>query len=196
MTAPPDGRAAHDASRAHDASPPYAPPARLLHWLTAGMIAVQVPVGIVMAYRGNVLNLWNSTTDFLYSAHKSLGFILLVVVAVRLAVRMIAGSLPAEPGLPRWQRRIAGANHAALYLLLLAVPMLGWLGTSLFPALQVFGVISLPAISGADRAASDRVLTLHAIVAFVLVALVALHIGAALYHRFIRHDGVLRRMLP
>jgi cytochrome b561 len=174
----------------------YSGPARLLHWLTVLLIAVQVPVGIVMSYRGNVLNLWNQVTDFLYSAHKSIGFVLLILVVVRALVRLIGGSPPVEPGLARWQQRIAAANHAGLYLLLLAVPLLGWLGTSLFPALEVFGVASLPPISGTDRAVSDRVFIAHRLTAFLLVALIALHIGAALYHRFIRHDGVLRRMFP
>jgi cytochrome b561 len=174
----------------------YSASARLLHWLTALLIMVQIPLGVVMSYRGNVLNLWNYTTDFLYSAHKSLGFVLLILVVIRLLVRMIAGSPPPEPGLERWQMRIARANHAGLYLLLLAVPALGWFGASLFPALEVFGVISLPSISGADRAASDTVFTLHGLAALLLVALVALHVGAALHHHFIRRDGVLRRMLP
>jgi cytochrome b561 len=109
--------------------------------------------------------------------------------------RMIVASPPPEPGLARWQRLVAAANHAGLYLLLFLVPLLGWLGASLFPALDVFGVITLPSISGADRAASDTVFTLHGLAALLLTLLVFLHIGAALYHRFIRRDGVLRRML-
>jgi cytochrome b561 len=174
----------------------YSATARLLHWLTALLIVVQIPVGIVMAYRGNVLDLWNQTTDFLYSTHKSLGFVLLVLVMTRLLVRIIAGSPAPEPGLARWQVRIAFANHVGLYLLLLAVPALGWLGTSLFPALEVFGEVSLPSISWADRTESDAVFRLHGLAAFLLVGLIALHVGAALHHHFIRRDGVLRRMLP
>jgi cytochrome b561 len=173
----------------------YSLSARLLHWLMALLIAVQIPVGVVMSYRGNILDLWNATTDFLYSAHKLLGFILLILVVIRFLVRIITGA-PAPPDLPRWQLRIAAANHAGLYLLLLIVPLLGWFGASLFPALDIFGVISLPSISGADRAASDTVFTLHGLAAFVLAALIGLHVGAALHHHFIRRDGVLRRMLP
>ncbi|HEY0182299.1 MAG TPA: cytochrome b/b6 domain-containing protein [Rhodopila sp.] len=172
----------------------YSAAARLLHWLTALLIAVQIPVGIVMSYRGNVLDLWNRTTDLLYSSHKSLGFILLVLVLIRLLARAIVRPPPPESGLPRWQMRAAAASHAGLYLLLVAVPMLGWFGVSLFPALEVFGVIALPAITGPDRAASDTVFSLHAAAAFVLLALVALHVAAALYHHLIRRDGVLRRM--
>lgn len=174
----------------------YGVSARLLHWLMALLLFVQIPVGVVMSYRGNVLNLWNGVTDFLYSAHKSIGFVLLILLLLRALFRLTAGAPPPDSGLAPWQRRIAAINHAGLYALLLVVPMLGWLGASLFPALEVFGVVSLPAISGADRAASDSVFTLHRLTAFLLVALIALHVAAALHHHFIRRDGVLRRMLP
>jgi cytochrome b561 len=174
----------------------YSAPARLLHWWIALLIAVQVPVGAVMSYRGNILDLWNATTDFLYSLHKSLGFVLLILVVIRVLVRLIRGSPDPEPGLARWQVRIAVANHAGLYLLLLVVPLLGWFGASLFPALDLFGVISLPSISEPDRAASETVFALHGLAALLLVVLAGLHIGAALYHHFVRRDGVLRRMLP
>ena len=173
----------------------YGVAARRVHWLTVVLLAVQVPVGVVMAYRGNVLNLWNAVTDFLYSTHKSLGFLLLLLIVVRVLIRLVGGAPPAEPSLARWQRLVAGANHAGLYLLLLVVPALGWFAVSLFPALEVFGVVSLPSISGGDRAASDFVFELHRLGAFLLVALIGLHVVAALFHRFVRHDGVLRRML-
>jgi cytochrome b561 len=172
----------------------YSLPTRVLHWLTMLLIAVQIPVGVVMAYRGNVLNLWNQVTGVLYSTHKSLGFVLLILVVVRLLVRVKAAAPPPVPGLPSWQRGIATVNHASLYGFLLIVPVLGWLGASLFPALEVFGAISLPSISAPDRAASDSVFTWHRASAFVLTALIALHVGAALYHRFVRRDGVLARM--
>jgi cytochrome b561 len=174
----------------------YGVPARLLHWLMVLLLAVQIPAGLVMFYRGNVLNLWNPLTDFLYSAHKSIGFVLLILLLLRALVRLTAGAPSPEPSLAPWQRRVAAANHAGLYALLLVVPLLGWLGTSLFPALEVFGVVSLPSISPPNRAASDTVFTLHRLAAFLLVTLIALHIAAALHHRFIRRDGVLRRMLP
>jgi cytochrome b561 len=61
----------------------YNATARLLHWATALLVAVQIPVGVIMSYRGNILDLWNATTDFLYSLHKSLGFILLILVVIR-----------------------------------------------------------------------------------------------------------------
>src|SRR4051794_25655560 len=146
----------------------YGIPVRLLHWLMALLLVLQVPAGIVMSYRGNVLNLWNAVTDFLYSAHKSIGFALLILLLLGGLVRLTAGAPPPEPSLAAWQRQVAAANHAGLYLLLLVVPMLGWLGVSLFPALEVFGLASLPRLAAPDHAMSETVFTLHRLTAFLL----------------------------
>jgi len=80
--------------------------------------------------------------------------------------------------------------------LLLLVPILGWYGVQLYPALDVFDLFSLPAVVAPDNAASGRVLQVHALSAFALLFLIAMHVSAALYHHFIRKDGVLIRMLP
>src|ERR1700761_2226902 len=133
----------------------YGAPARSLHWLMAGLLAIQISLGLIMVFRGNVLNLWNGLTGVLYSTHKSLGLLLLSLAVVRLLLRLIFATPGAEPSLAPWHRAAAAANHAGLYLLLLVVPLLGWLGASLFAALDVFGTVSLPAIAGPDRAASD-----------------------------------------
>ena len=174
----------------------YGVPARLLHWLMALLLLLQIPAEIVMSYRGNVLNLWNAATDFLYSTHKSIGFALLILLLLRVVGRLTAGAPPPHSSLTMWQRQIAAANHVGLYMLLLVVPMLGWLGVSRFPVLQVFGLVSLPALAAPDHAASEAAFTLHRLSAFLLVALIALHFAASLYHHFIRRDDVLRRMLP
>ena len=173
----------------------YGVTARALHWLTVLLIAVQFPIGLAMAWRGRH-DLWDGTTDLLYTLHKSFGFLLLIVVLVRLATRLILGAPPPEPSLQGAQKLIATVVHWLLYALLVAVPVLGWLTVSLFPALDLFGGLSLPAITGVDRAASDMMARRHGVMAFALVGLAALHGAAALHHHFIRRDNVLRRMLP
>ena len=77
-----------------------------------------------------------------------------------------------------------------------AMALTGWLGVSLFPALDIFGLFSLPALTSPDQAAAGRALFAHKLIGFALVAFIVMHVGAALYHHFIRKDGVLRRMLP
>lgn len=172
----------------------YRRPARILHWLTVALLALQIPVGFWMTYRGGQ-NLWDALTGALYHAHKLVGLAILALVVVRYGYRLIAGAPPDEPTLTPWQRWASRLNHYALYLLLLVTPVLGYVGISLFPALRI-GPISLPAVTAPDKQAAEAVLAAHGILAALLVALVALHVAAALYHYFVRRDGVMARMLP
>lgn len=175
----------------------YGPLARALHWLMALLIVLQVTMGLIMVYEGPKPNVWAALADTLqfYSVHKSLGLVLLLLVAARLANR-IFGGVPPEVDVAVWQRETANLVHAWIYFLLLLVPLLGWIGISLYPALTVFERVNLPALLPPDRPTSEWVFVAHRIAAFVLLALVAMHISAALYHRFIRRDGVLARMWP
>ncbi|MBO0710083.1 MAG: cytochrome b [Acetobacteraceae bacterium] len=173
----------------------YSTAARILHWIIALGILLQVAIGVIMAWRGHVLDIWDSLTDALFSTHKSLGFVLLVLVLARIAVRRLYPP-PAKPPMPRWQLRAAVANHRALYVLMLVVPLLGWLTASFFPALQVFGTISLPAITPPNRAVSDDLAIAHGLAALLLVGLIGLHLGAVLFHVLIRRDHVIYSMLP
>ena len=173
----------------------YSPAARTLHWLTVALVAVMIPVGLTMVYRGTTLDIWDETTNNLYSIHKLLGFTLLWIIVVRVIYRLWHGAPPPEPTLEPWQRFGSTIVHFLLYVLILVMPILGWLGVSYFPALDVFGLFSLPALVPPDEIAAARVLSIHATLAFVLLALVAGHAGMALYHHFVRKDNVLRRML-
>lgn len=174
----------------------YSPAARHFHWLTAAAVFVMVPLGFAMTYRGTTLNIWDGLTDTLFSTHKLLGFLVLWLVAGRLAYRLIRGAPPDEPTLLWWQRAASHLVHWLLYGLLIVVPLLGWIGISLYPSLRVFGLFDLPALSGPDQPRAEAVLWVHGKLAVVMALLVGGHIAAALYHHLIRRDGVLRRMLP
>lgn len=174
----------------------YSPAARAFHWITVAFVAVQVPVGLVMVFRGVRLNIWDEITNTLYSTHKLMGFTLLWIVLARIGYRLWRGAPPPEPTLAGWQRYGSSFVHTALYVLLAVMPVLGWLGVSLFPALDVFGAFSLPALTAPDKELADRVLALHATLAWLLIALIAGHAGMALFHHFVRKDNVLWRMLP
>ncbi|HEX7075483.1 MAG TPA: cytochrome b [Hyphomicrobiaceae bacterium] len=173
----------------------YSAPARFFHWLTAVLVAIMVPVGLTMNYRGNTLNIWDDVTNHLYSTHKLVGFLLLWVVVVRIGYRLWHGAPPPEPTLEPWQRYGSAVVHYSLYALILIMPILGWLGVSLFPALEVFGAFSLPALAEPDQELSKQVLSAHKAVAFLLIALILGHAGMALFHHFVRKDNVLWRML-
>lgn len=173
----------------------YAPGARALHWLTVLFVAILIPVGLYMTWRGEATN-FDATTNTLYSTHKLAGFVLLWIVAGRLLYRFVLGAPPDEPTLLWWQKAASHLTHWGLYGLLLAVPLLGWYGVSLYGALGIPGGFSLPAIAAQDQKAAELILMLHGWGAKLILIGVAAHVGAALYHHFIRGDGVLRRMLP
>jgi cytochrome b561 len=182
-----------------DLTPPsYDRLARLLHWTTVVLILLLALTGVAMT-RELAPESWLARLRAplpLYDLHKTMGLLVLLLVLVRLVNRVLRGIPPSDPTLPGWQQRIAEFVHGWMYLLLVLVPVLGWLGISLFPALRLFGVVDVPGLAAPDRALSAGVLLAHAIAAFTLLALVGLHIAAALHHHFVRRDGLLRRMMP
>ncbi len=174
----------------------YAPMARTFHWVTVGLVALMYPVGLYMTYRGNELNIWDDTTNALYSAHKMTGFLVLMLVIARLVYRLQNGAPPDEPTIEPWQRFASHITHWSLYGLLIAVPVMGWISVSLYGARDIFGLFSLPALWTVNQEASKTAFLIHNILGKVMLTLIAVHIAAALFHHFIRKDGVLRRMLP
>lgn len=174
----------------------YSAAARHLHWATASAVLVMVALGLAMTYRGNTLDIWDGLTDALYSSHKVLGFLVLWLVSGRLAYRLLRGAPPDEPTLLWWHKAASHLVHWLLYGLLIVVPLLGWIGVSLYPSLTVFGLVDLPALASPNEDLAKTVLSVHGKLAIAMALLACAHIAAALYHHFLRKDGVLRRMLP
>jgi cytochrome b561 len=173
------------------AAPAYSVTARILHWLTAGLVLTMLPLGLVIARE------WGGPfQDQLYDLHRSIGALLIVIIMVRFAYRLAHPPLPLPDDIPPIQRFAAHATHWALYALLILQPFLGWIGTSAYRApIIVFGLFELPPIWPEDRAFSDQVLFVHGVVGLTIACLLAAHIGAALYHHFVRRDDILLRML-
>jgi cytochrome b561 len=175
----------------------YSAAARHFHWWTVALIAIQVPVGLYMAYRGNVLDIWDGLTNALYSSHKTLGLVILALVIARLLYRLLHGAPADEPTIAWWQKAASHATHWSLYLLLILVPLVGWLGISFYGARQVFGIATIPALAAENSQAWEVARLAHKYLAYLTVALIAMHVGAAVVlHYLIRGDGVLARMLP
>jgi cytochrome b561 len=179
----------------HDGAPTYSRIARQFHWITAGFVFVMIPVGVYMVRRGEATN-FDAMTNTLYSNHKMFGFILLWIIVARLAYRFLKGAPPDEPTLEPWQKTVSHLTHWAIYGLLLFVPLMGWLGISLFDARGTPLGVNIPSIAGQNTDAAKTVFVLHKAGAMLLALLVLSHIGAALFHHLIRKDGVLRRMMP
>ncbi|HEY6864516.1 MAG TPA: cytochrome b/b6 domain-containing protein [Burkholderiales bacterium] len=166
--------------------------AKAFHWVMAVLIFVQIALGLMAA------NWHLSPTQIrLFFWHKSIGMLILALLALRLAWRL-AGRAPALPAdMPAWERAAAHASHALLYLLMVALPVTGWLVNSAANIpFRVFYLVPLPPIVAPDKALADDLAWVHRGL-FVLLALVLVaHIGAALRHHFVKRDDVLARMLP
>jgi cytochrome b561 len=94
-----------------------------------------------------------------------------------------------------WERRLAGATHALLYVLLLAVPISGWLMSSAsgFPVVYL-GLVQLPDLVAKNKEQAETLKVVHFVLNKTMLALVALHVAAALKHHFVDRDNTLRRM--
>ena len=170
----------------------YSPTQKALHWAIAVLIAGLVPVAITMVNLGE-----GDLQNRLYELHKSVGLTVLALVLARILVRLSRGAPELVAGIPAWQRRAAHASHAALYGLILLVPLLGWAGTSACCApVSWFGLVSLTLPISGGMPVGERILGVHKLAAFLLVFLALVHAAAALHHHLIRRDGTLRRMLP
>jgi len=178
-------------SRAHLT---YAPTARMLHWSVAALVLMTAPIGFIMADRG-ARNIWDATTNTLYSSHKLIGLIILALMIVRIVYRLTQGAPEPEPTLTPVEKGVSETVHWAMYALLLAVPIGGYLGIAYYPALDVFGV-KIPGLVTPNENTAKFIFQMHGFAAIALLGLIAMHIGAALMHRFVKKDGVLSRMLP
>lgn len=178
-----------------DAPRTYSPLQRTLHWITALAVIAMIPIGLYMVRRGAATN-FDSLTNTLYSWHKLIGFCILWLVVVRIIVRLMRGAPPPEPTLNPLQRFAAEATHFGIYVLLLVVPILGWLGVSYFGARGAALGITLPAIVSENQGLAKTILAYHGWAALALGALVLMHIGAALMHKVVLKDGVFARMWP
>lgn len=172
----------------------YSLVARIFHWTTVAFVAVLVPVGLYMTYRGKELNLWDATTNTLYSGHKLAGFTLLCLIVLRLIYRVFAGAPDHEPSLSTFHIVASKITHWAIYAVLIAMPLAGWIGVSAFPALDTFGGLKLPALVAPDKDLAAQAFAVHGLLGYALMALVAVHVGAALYHHIVLRNSVLTRM--
>ena len=117
---------------------------------------------------------------------------------VRIAWRLYAGAPPPVEGTPRWQARLASLTHGAIYVLILAMPLSGWLydSASGLRPFRFFGLFDMPKLVAPNEWLADQMHEAHELLFWVLVVLVALHAGAAFYHHLFRRDDTLVRMLP
>jgi len=167
-------------------------PAKLLHWTVAVLVLAQIGLG----WAAKSWHLSPTKLD-LFVWHKSTGLLILLLMAVRVAWRSsnVSPSMPA--GMATLERLAAHASHALLYVLLLVMPVTGWIINSAANIpFRIFWTIPLPAIVQPDKPFADAMARVHFALFIVLAVLLIVHIGAALRHHFVKRNNVLARMLP
>lgn len=170
----------------------YTTPAKSLHWLIVALLIVQFTVAWIMPDIGR-----NTPVTTLISLHFTMGIVILAVAIVRLAWRAMHGEPEPDAGVPPWQTATARIVHWLLYALLFVLPVLGWINASWRGMPIVMFGLELPKLVATRAAGWGWTGDVHALLAnYLLLTLVGLHVLAALYHYFIRRDGVLQRMLP
>jgi cytochrome b561 len=163
-----------------------------LHWLMLLLIAaVYASIELRVLYpRGSTIR------EGMKTLHFTLGLVIFLLVWLRLYARL-KGPIPhIFPHPPRWQMAIAHTTEYAIYLLMMAMPLLGWLTLSAEgDRISLFG-LPLPRLTGANEQLAGQLKEVHETVGNVGYALIGVHTLAALIHHYIQRDDTLKRMLP
>jgi cytochrome b561 len=166
--------------------------ARCLHWLLGAAIIGMIAFGWWMNH------IPARPDRFFYrSIHADIGYLVLLLMVLRLMWRGL-NPTPALPGdTPRWQRMAASLSHWSLYAVTILVSVLGWAhsGARTPNYSDWFGLFHIPQITSPDREAARAWEDRHILFAYVLLALIVIHLGAALWHHFVRRDHVTARMI-
>ena len=172
--------------------PGYTGTAKTLHWLIVALLIGQFIVAWVMPDIGR-----NTPVTTVISLHFSFGIMILAIAVVRLGWRVTHGEPAPEDGVPPWQTASARVVHWLLYLLLLVIPILGWINASWRGMPIVMFGLELPKLVATRAPGFGWTGDVHMLLAYYgMLTLIGLHVAAGLYHYFWRRDGVLQRMLP
>ena len=162
--------------------------ARLLHWLIVVLVAAQFVLGWTMP------EVHRDTQPVgLIAWHLAVGAALIAAMAVRIVWRLT--HRPPPGNLPPLLDTVSRTTHFLLYAALIAVPLLGWANASSRGwALTLFSALPLPALASTGSTVGHGMGEIHSALAWVLLVMIGMHTGAALFHRFVLKDKVLQRI--
>lgn len=165
---------------------------KAFHWLTSITVIALIAVGLYMTNAGKTAAAFR-----LYGLHKSFGILVLSVTILRVLWHVYSKKPPLVTGMKRWEQFAAHAGHVFLYICLFGMPLSGWAMSSAFGrTVEFFWLFKLPDLVKPDQELAVNLAALHEYLAYMLIAMILLHVGAALKHHFISRDATLRRMLP
>ena len=174
----------------------YSNVAVTIHWLTVALVLTQVVIGFTFHRFMEP----GPARDELFTWHKTLGALILLTSLIRLGYRLNNPPPPFPTDLPEWRRKAAVWNHRLFYLLLIVLPVTGLVAVSGMTHDSWFtpliGGIPLPVVPGISKDTGEMSGDLHVVLVFTTIALLLLHVGAALYQQFVEHDRAAGRMPP
>jgi cytochrome b561 len=171
----------------------YEPAQRALHWFMAAIIIVAIGVGLYAV----ALPKGDPSKGFAFLVHKSFGMTALLLSVPRIVLRIVRGAPPYRVALGRLARLGTSAGHAALYVLLFCVPIGGYiLSSAADRPIPFFGLFEFPRLVAPDKALAGVAEEAHVVGAWILIVVIAAHVLAALWHRWVKKDDVMARMAP
>ncbi|MFK0160936.1 cytochrome b [Rhizobium sp. NPDC090279] len=169
----------------------YRPSQRLLHWLMVIVIVPALIIGLYCSYLPQGIPLRRALLD----VHKSLGMTAFFLIAIRLPLRLSLGEPAYRRPLDVFNHYAARGAHVMLYALMILMPLAGYTTSAAGGHdLPWFGFFQWPNLLPLDKGLEETAAEIHEYGAYCLIAIVSLHILAALWHHFVRRDEVLRRM--
>lgn len=163
----------------------------LLHWALALGLIAQLGLGLWME---EIPKDPPGVRAYWFNLHKSIGIVLGFLVLWRLGWRVTHSVPPQLPNTPDWQAKVAKLNHGLMYVVMVMLPVSGFLGSSFSPyPVKFFGLV-LPRLWEAQAEFKSILSEVHELAAFALIALVVLHLLAVVWHTVVKKDGMLSRM--
>jgi cytochrome b561 len=158
----------------------------ILHWLIAAMIFFMLGLGLWMVglpMQSELPPDEESVRAFWFLLHKSMGITVAAFILLRIVWRLTHKSPPLPASIPTWQQRVSSLVHYLLYGLMIAMPITGYLQSMYSKYDTKLWGITLPRLAEADTVARETFTDIHQILAYLFIALLVLHVGAALKHR-------------
>ncbi|MDD9899734.1 MAG: cytochrome b [Alphaproteobacteria bacterium] len=169
----------------------YGSVTKALHWFSAVLVFCLLAIGLTMG------DAPLADRIRLYNLHKSLGILVLALSLSRVVWHIFSKKPALVASLKPYEKKAAHVAHVLLYAALLGMPMSGWLMSSAHGrSVSFFGLFQLPDFVTQNPALAERLETVHETMAYALMAMIALHVVAAIKHHVIDKDNTLRRMLP
>lgn len=162
---------------------------KFLHWLIAILIIGMLIFGFLLGY------VPKDYQGVAYNTHKLIGVTILSLMLIRL-LWALTNIKPSILNVRPWERASERGVHFLLYFIVICMPLAGWIGSMAAGHPPHVGSVDLNLPIEKNEILADSAFDMHGTLAFVIIALLSIHVLAALYHHFVKKDDVLRRMLP